>query len=462
MKRYAWVALLYFAQGLPAGVVTKTMPVLFTARGVDLASIGLLSLVGLPWTFKFLWAPIIDRFGARRHWIAGCLAAIALLIFSFPSAFAGIGPGNVPIAVWCVLLAVVFFSATQDVAIDAGTIEMLDKKQLGPANGIRVTAYRVALILAGGLLVSLAAGFGEGRWEGLGWSATWAVTGSVFLALAGAALFFPRAARPLEEMRHQPLGTVFLRIAAPLAVSAVVWYLLGESGSAFLTKYQTPFAVLAGVGVCLVTAFRGSSRQGPEPLRDLLGKPGALVVVFFILTFKLGDSSMAPMTTPFLARGAGFSPAEIGILLNTFGVLGTILGAMLGGYLTFRWGVFRALWILGLFQAVSNLGYAYVAGSPQKEIVWTAALVEAFCGGLGTAPFLAFLMTICSKGEAATQYAFLSAIYLLSISIAGAFSGYLAEPMGFQNYFFLTFFLALPAFALLPIVKKWISDTAPD
>lgn len=465
-RKYAWVAVLYFAQGWPAGLVNKTLPIVFTAYGVDLGKIGLLSLANLPWSFKFLWAPIVDRVGARRTWIAACLLGMAALSLAFGATFRG----EVGALVWILIVGIAFLSATQDIAIDAGTIELLNDKELGTANGIRVTAYRIALIVAGGGLVLLAAGLDPGRWfpsglAGIGWPATWAATAALFLAFAGAALFFPVYPRP-ALLHHERLRVVAGRslrsMALPVAAAGAAYFAAPHLFVA--EKFRVPFAVLFGVAGAVASAFalagRAAENGDNDALRRLIARRGAWAVVLFILAFKIGDAAMAPMTTPFLLRGAKLSQAEVGVLLNTFGVGGTIAGAMLGGMLTSRIGLFRALWVLGFFQAFSNLGYAYAASNPGPGVVTAAALFEAFCSGLGTAPFLAFLMKICEKAHAATQYAFLSAIYVLSNALAGAFSGYAAEAMGFGPYFTTTFFLALPAFALLPAVRGWIEAGA--
>jgi PAT family beta-lactamase induction signal transducer AmpG len=154
-----------------------------------------------------------------------------------------------------------------------------------------------------------------------------------------------------------------------------------------------------------------------------------------------------------------FTPVQIGLVPGTLGVVATIGGALIGGTLTSRWGIFRALWVLGIFQAVSNLVYAAAAAlPPNTALMYVASVVESFCGGLGTAPFLAFLMSICSKAHAATQYALLSALFGLTRALSGAFSGMATEGMGYAAYFTATFFLAWPAFLLLPWVKDWAGD----
>lgn len=477
MRRYGWVALLYFAQGLPFGLVNNAMPLAFSKLGVSLQNIGLLALAGLPWTFKFLWAPLVDRFGQRRHWMAACLALMALLVVAFGVRFGG----SVSPLIWALVIGVALLSATQDIAIDAGTIEMLEERELGPANGIRVTAYRVALIAAGSG-VPIVAGM-------LSWRAAWVAAALVLTALAACTLWIRPVSTLYVRPRPAELGagaagpmvrSLLLGMGVPLLVAGAFYALAGRAGAA--TSLRTPLAVLIGLIVAGVLALRGArstraaagadvagtagvagsagpatgsvARASDDGMRRLLARPSVLAVLLFALTFKLGDAAMTMMTFPFLDRGAHLSATEIGLLLGTFGIAANIVGALLGGFLTTRWGIFRALWVLGLFQAVSNFGYAFAALHPSRPVVWGAAVLEAFCGGLGTAPFLAFLMSVCEKAHAATQYAFLSAVYGLSRSVAGAFSGFAAQPLGFGPYFAVTFLLALPAFALLPALRR--------
>ncbi|MBI2560942.1 MAG: arabinose ABC transporter permease, partial [candidate division NC10 bacterium] len=191
------------------------------------------------------------------------------------------------------------------------------------------------------------------------------------------------------------------------------------------------------------------------PLEQFFGHPGFFTVMLFILTFKLGDMSLGPMVRPFWVD-RHFTPLEIGAVPGTLGVVATILGALLGGSLTARWGIFRALLVLGAAQAASNLVYALAAAlPPSTPLMYAASIVESFCGGLGTAPFLAFLMSICDKAHAATQYALLSALFGLTRVVAGTFSGWVTEGVGYAAYFSLTFVLAWPALLLLPWVRRW-------
>jgi PAT family beta-lactamase induction signal transducer AmpG len=190
-----------------------------------------------------------------------------------------------------------------------------------------------------------------------------------------------------------------------------------------------------------------------EPLRALLARPHIWAVILFALLFKIDIYAMEPMTRPFWVD-RGFTLEEIGAILTPGRIAATVSGAVLGGLLTTKVGIFTGLWTLGVVQALSSLGYAGVASIPaSKPLIVAAALFENFAHGLGTAAFLAFLMSVCERRYAATQFAVLSALLALSRTLAGGVSGVLAENLGYAQYFFLTFLLAIPAFALLPWIR---------
>ncbi len=392
--KLAWVAVLYFAEGFPFGIVNDALPVYFRMHGVRLADIGLLSLAGLAWTLKFLWAPAVDLLGQRRSWVITCqaLLAVGLLALLF------LDPSQVTFLLWAVLVLLALASATQDIAIDAYTIELLEEREMGPANGVRVTAYRVALIAAGGMFVALA---------GLvGWSPAFALAGVIMVVFCLRSTRMPGVSRPGRAMSGLPEEGIFER------------------------------------------AVR-------RPLKQFFGSRGFSAVILFVLLFKLGDMAIGPMIRPFWVD-RHFTPLQIGAVPGTLGVVATIAGALLGGTLTARWGIFRALWVLGIAQAGSNLAYVAAAALPPSvPLMYAASLVESFCGGLGTAPFLAFLMSICDKAHAATQYALLSAIFGLTRVVAGAVSGWATEALGYALYFTLTFILAWPGLLLIPRVQAW-------
>jgi MFS transporter, PAT family, beta-lactamase induction signal transducer AmpG len=380
-----WIGLLYFAEGFPFGIVYDVLPVYFRTAGVSLREIGLLSLLGLPWSFKALWSPLIDRFGERRHWIVACQVGMGLALAALPL----FPPGQIGWALRGLLVVFATLSATQDIAVDAYTIGVVERGREGTANSMRVSAYRAALVLGGGGLVALA---GVVAWPTLFW--------------AGAAVF------------------------GLLAV--VTWH--------------TP----------RVRVSPEQQRALFRPLWVWLRRPTAPVVLIFVLIYKLGDASMGPMVKPFWID-RGLSPAEIGLISTTAGVIATVVGAILGGIWIQRRGIYHGLWALGLLQAVSNLGYAGVAHfALPRGYIYAASVFESFSGGLGTAAFLSFLMSICEKEHAAVQYALLSALFALSRSVAGGVSGWGTERLGYAAYFGLTFLLALPAYALLPWVRAWI------
>jgi PAT family beta-lactamase induction signal transducer AmpG len=384
-----WVAAFYFAQGFPYGIVNQLGYVYLSRHGVAAGLITkILSDVGWAWVLKPLWAPLIDRFRSRKWWVVA--SQIALAITTLSLAFGD--PTASEIRLWVTFATLAILSATQDIAIDGFSIELLEKREMGPANGVRVTAYRVALIVAGGLLVILA-GYA-------GWAAPFVVAAALLFIVAGISSRVPGSAHRISE--H--------------------WIV--------------------------------------EPLRDLLRRPLMLGLLVFILLFKLGDYALTPVI-PLFWVNQGYSDQEIGFVQGTLGMIATILGAIAGGVLTLRWGTFRALWILGLVQALSNLAYyAAATASGVRPVIYGAVIVEQFTQGLGTAAFLTFLMTLCQKRYAAVQFALLSSIFAISRWGGGRYSGTFVEEMGYAPYFLLTFVLALPAFALLPLVRRALARGA--
>jgi PAT family beta-lactamase induction signal transducer AmpG len=381
--RLAWIASLAFASGFPFGLINETVPIYLRTHGADRVEIGQLNRLSLPWSLKWLWAPLVDRHGTRRQWIAACLAGLAALTFALGT----LQGSRIGIGLWVVLVLIVLLSATQDVAIDAYTIQSTTTRELGVANSVRITLYRIGMLTAGGLLIWLA-----GR---IGWSESFSF---------GAAL-------------------------------------------------------LAGLAVCaflLPTVDRGSEKAHSlwEPLKELLSRRGIATVIVFALIFKLDIAALEPMMRPFWVD-RGLSLEAIGAVVASGRLVATIAGAAAGGLFTTRYGIFTALWVLGLIQAFSALVYwATAAYASSNSLVVLAAYFESFAAGLGTSAYLAFLMSICEKRYAATQFAVLSALLAVTRWIAGEFSGGLAERLGYANYFMVTFFLGLPAFLLIPRLRQ--------
>ncbi len=463
-----WVGILYFAEGFPLGVFYDIFPVHFRQQGVELWEIGFMSLLGLAWTLKFLWAPAIDHYRHHRRWmaVADLGMGAVLLLFAIHAEFAP--------WVWVAIGAFTLLSATNDVAIDGYTIEMLERREMGLGNGLRIGFYRVGMLAAGFALVLS---------DVIGWSATYAAAA---VLLAGLALASLRAPQERIVPRAQvPLGTELRRIAgSPAGTAAASGLLLG---ALWLADRQVHFTeALAGFwwyasglafAAIAVTLWRHTGRptardeareltEGPMlgAMMEMLRRPGMGAVVLFILTFKLGDAAMGFMVKPFWVD-AGFTASEIGLVSVNLGLALSVAGGVAGGWVTDRIGIFRALWVLGLFQALSNLGYVAAAWfileteglRPQDYLLmYTASGLESFTGGLGTAAFLAFLMAIVDRRHSATEYALLSSIFALSRSLAGWASGFGAASMGYAPYFLLTFFLAFPAYLLLPWVRSML------
>lgn len=394
-RTLAWVALLYAAQGLPYGVTAKIWPVYFRLHGVSLKEIGLMGLLALPWSWKPLWAPLVDRFGARRAWIVPCLGLLASIAAAMPFLPAG-RVGGLLIAT---LLLFTISSATQDIAIDAWAVDVSTDGALGLVNGIRASAFRLAVIAAGGVALFVA--------DRAGWRAAWWCVAALFLALGAAALFLPEPARAGRE--------AVPRSARELLRSFLAWLL----------------------------------------------RPEMLPIVLFALLFKLGDQAMSRMTDPFWVD-RGMTLREIAIVANTIGLGLTVVGALLGGALIQRFGLFPCLVWFGVGQAASNLGYAAVALLPiPRESLYLASGFENFTQGLGTAGLLAFLTVCCRRENAATEYALLSSLFAFSREIAGACSGFGAERMGYGAFFAFTALLAVPGLALLPWLRPHLRATGP-
>lgn len=480
--KLTWVGILYFSQGFPAGIFAEILPVQFREQGVDLREIGVLSLLMLGWTLKFLWAPLVSYTRQYRRWMIGADLAMAAVLAVLATK-AGFGP-----AVWLLVAGFVLLSATNDIAVDAHTIEMLDKHEQGVANGFRIGFYRAGLMTTGALLVL------QG-W--LGWGGVYA-TATLILVLTAIACRFAPAEKAYARIATISLAQELRGIFSnPLALSAVSLFLLGTLWIVDRTTHWSettphfwPVALGIAAGAVALDALarylragaRGVApphvaagpgvdlRQGPMfgALLGMLQRPGILPVFLFIVLFKLADTSAGFMVKPFWVD-AGFTPAQIGTVSVNLGIALSIAGGLAGGWLTDRIGIFHGLWILGLTQAFSNLGYAFAAhvvpvgvpdhvpGATEQWVMYSASMIESFTQGLGTGAFLAFLMAIVDKRRSATEYALLSALALLSRAIAGWAGGHLAANVGYPQFFTLTFLLAFPAYLLLPWVKRMLA-----
>ncbi|HTG83751.1 MAG TPA: MFS transporter [Gemmatimonadales bacterium] len=395
-RKMVALALLGFASGLPLYLTGRTLQAWMRVAHVDLTTIGFFSLVGLPYSLKWLWAPAMDRYvppflGRRRGWLlitqGALLIAIAAMSLHDPST------GLRLIALNAIVIA--FFSASQDIVIDAYRTDILTTREMGAGAAIWVLGYRVALLTTGALAFVLA--------DRMPWPSVYLVLSTLVLIGVASTLFAP------EPVLREPPPQTF--------TEAVV----------------LPFREFF-------------SRAGPRR---------GFLVLLFIVVYKLPDYLAASLATPFLLD-IGFSQTEIGAVQGGLGIAVTIVGALAGGALIARLDINRSLWLVGLLQAASNLGY-YVLALAGKDHAYLvgAIVVENFCTGLVASGFVAFLMSLCNARFSATQFALLSSLMGVSRDVLVSPSGAIAEATGWPLFFLLSLVAAVPGLLLLPVFAPW-------
>lgn len=492
LHRFVATVVLGFASGLPLALTGQALQAWLTLDGVDIATIGFLSLVGLPYTFKFLWAPLMDRFelpfaGRRRGWLVltQLLLAGALFALSHTAPSASIR------AFALLAVAVAFVSASQDVVIDAYRTDLLAPAERGLGASLNVMGYRLAMILSGGVALIWTDPAQGGGWtwpEVYRFMAALMVAAAVFSALA-----LPRlrsAAAPATVARHDVVGFVAVlaavavgvllsdRFAQPLAQVLLGPLLAGGSLPAALQqRWVELLALLLGIAFTLPLAAWAARRARFETLlgglRSYFVQPGAAAFLAFIVLYKLGDAFAGSLMTPFLLKSMAFSPAEVGVVNKVIGLWLTIAGALLGGALMLKIGLWRALLLFGLLQLASNLGFWWLAvagkglmpglvipafdwgfvklasAAPVDGGLLMVVAFENLSGGMGTAAFVAFLMSLCNQRFTATQYALLSAFASVGRVWVGPVAGVLAESIGWPTFFIVSTVLAAPALVML-------------
>ncbi|MCS7203689.1 MAG: MFS transporter [Thermodesulfovibrio sp.] len=397
LKDLTVVTVFGFASGLPFPLIGGTLQAWLASEGVDIKVIGLLTALTLPYSFKFFWSAFFDRFeipkfGRRRGWILICqimiLFGLFLMIFFTPKLL-------LPFIFASVLVA--FFSASQDISIDAYRTEMLLPKDRGLGASLAVTAYRVALVVAGGLCLLVA--------DRIGWSVAVLLVGSL---LTLGILTNIWADEPMGIKKPDSLKESFI-----------------------------------------------------EPFRDLIKRDKSIFLLFFIMMYKLGDAYAGSLSTAFFIRGIGFSLTEVGSINKIIGLVSAIVGSLLGGVLMRRMTLFNALFLFGVFQALSNLMFLFLAliGKNFLFFVFTV-VIENLTGGMGTTAFLALLMSLCNRSFAATQYAVLSSVASLGRVFINPTSGFVVDAFGWQFFYLISFFVALPSLALVFVLRKVISENS--
>lgn len=463
----AALLLLGFASGLPLFLTTKTLQVWMTEEKVDLAVIGWFSLVALPYSLKFLWSPVLDRFvppflGRRRGWLAvtqvGLILAIAAIALQQPTQDLQVLQ---LLALTALLIA--FLSASQDIAGDAYRTDILKPQELEAGASLWVLGYRMALLATSFLALVLA--------DYLPWQVVYLLM-AAFMGVGLIATFWaPEPADPdeLANRSVQPIKDIaFLIVGALLLASLLGTFALGYISLPGL------YWLLAGVIVAwVITSFllpkqelSDNLARPPQSLKDAIYLPfqeflqrkglgKASLVLVFILLYKLGDALVGNMANSFLVE-LGFSKSAIGAIQGGMGFLATTVGVLAGGAFLTKVGIYRSLWVFGGLQLLSNLGYYALAITGKNSSLLVLAInLENFCAGLVTVVTVAYLMSLCDHRFTATQFALFSSLIAISRDVLSAPAGQIAQVTGWSTFFLLTLVAALPGLLLLPFVAPW-------
>jgi MFS transporter, PAT family, beta-lactamase induction signal transducer AmpG len=395
-RRVAVMVLLGFSSGLPLPLTSGTLQAWLTIAGVDIRTIGIFSLVGIPYTIKFIWSPLMDRFvppwlGRRRGWVIA--TQLALMVGIAWMAFSS--PRYAPLSLALIALIVAFASASQDIVVDAYRTDILPEKERGTGSATFIVGYRVAMLTAGAIALIMS--------DRIGWQNTYLIMAGLLMIGMVGSLIGP-----------EPDG----KIVPPRSLKEAVW----------------------------------------GPLKDFFYRPMALIILLFIILYKLGDAYAGSMTTTFLLRGVGFTATDVGTINKGLGFAATIVGAMYGGGMMIKLGLFRSLMIFGVLQMVSNLSFMALAftGKSYGMMIFAVAF-ENVSGGMGMAAFMAFIMTICNKRYSATQFALLSSLSALGRVFISPSSGFVVKYLGWAPFFFITTLVALPGLLMLWWLKEEIT-----
>jgi MFS transporter, PAT family, beta-lactamase induction signal transducer AmpG len=398
-KRLTAVLLLSFASGLPYNLTGFTVQAWLASEGLDIKTIGIFTLVSLPYLFKFLWAPFLDRYlppilGRRRGWIL-----IYQVCLSVAIAFMGFcSPTKELYVLGAAAVLVAILSASQDIVIDAYRVDTIPVSERGLAAAVQSFGYRTAAMLAGAVLVLIAAH--------LGWR-----LGFLMVACLMAATTLGTLWAPEPEVPGQP----------PRTLVDAIWH----------------------------------------PLRALFSQKGAWGFVLLVLLYKVGDAFALSLYSAFMIKGVGFSLDELSIAGKVNMTVSSMIGVAFGGWVYMRWGTFKSLLIFGIGQALTNLLYAWLALAGKK--VWLLVLATSLdtgVGGMGLAAFVAFLVSLCSANFSATQYALLSALASVPSKVMGYVAGIVVSHIGWANFFIVTCLTGVPGIILLVILRVPLNELA--
>lgn len=398
-RRILAVLFMGFSSGLPLALTSSTLQAWFTEAKVNIITIGALTLVGIPYTFKFLWAPILDRFvppflGRRRGWVIVSQIALSFTLLILSS----FTPETQPKVMGLIALMIAFLSASQDIAYDAYRTDILLPHERGLGAAAVTLGYRIAMLVSGGLALILA--------DYIGWRLTYQVMAGLMCLLSIGTLFAPDAAQVVTTPKT--------------FVTAIV-----------------------------------------EPFKNLLLRDRIYIILLFIIFYKIGDALALSLISNFLLHALAFSLTDVGLVFKTVGLFATILGAMVGGMLLIRIHLFQALLWFGLFQAFSNLMFMVLAWVGKSYLLMVLSIfIEQFCSGMSTAALVVFLMSLCDSRYTATQYALLSALTALGRVFLGPIAAMMVEHLGWANFFGWTVIACFPGLLLLMVLRSRVKINA--
>lgn len=392
-RRVLVAALHGFSSGLPLALTAGTLQAWLATEHVDIRTIGWFTLVGLPYTLKFLWSPLFDRYvtpflGPRRGWVL----ILQLLLVVGLGIMGTIHPVSHTAVLAATALVVAFLSASQDIVIDAYRTEVLRPEERGPGASAYTVGARLALLISG--------------------------AGALILA------------------DHMPWRVVYGVMAAGLAIGmfGTFW---GPEPERIITHPRTLKAAVT------------------EPLLEFFRRQGGVAIFFFVILYKFGDAFSVALATPFFLE-VGFTKTQIGTVFKGMGMIATIVGAVVGGGIVTKLGIHRSLWVFGVLQALSNLGYMAIASVGNNFSLLMGVIgFDQLCAGLGGAAFTAFLMAVCNVRFTATQFALLTSATALARTTVGAPAGYVVAACGWPMFFIISMLVALPALALLHTFAPW-------
>lgn len=401
------VGFLSFASGLPILMTLSTLTYWLSVYGIDKKSIGLISLAGLPYVFKFLWAPFLDekrpwllnKFGRRKSWIILFQAALALifLCLSFVNPTEHIS--LISILILCLAVA----SASQDIVIDAYRIDYLTNEEQSFGSSLSQITYRIAMLIMGAAVL-----------------------------FASDYLAWP---------------TIFLLVAALFTIITLSTLLFINENS---QSSDTPISNK-------ISAHSQLSDYILIPFKNFIERPQAFLILIFILLFKMPDAIAGVLISAFYNE-MGYTGGQIGLISKVYGLIATLLGAFISAQIITKISLYKALITSSILMGLTNLGYLLVLHQPTVFSLTVAISIENFIGGFASAVFITYLSLLCNRSYSATQYAMLSAIAAFSLRIFGSFSGFAVDDYGWQNFFIFTAFLFIPALFFLSLIKNSITQ----